>query len=260
MPEIAECKIFTEQLSQKFKGSSLLDLCILGGKFLKEPIKNLGGVSFPLTNVSFHSKGKFLYWKFDDGVYFFITLGMTGGFGAHQKHSHLQFKFDNGSIYFNDPRHFGTFRAILSQKELEDKLNTLGWDPLQEPDYDLNLVVANLRKHNHRTIAEELLNQRIFAGLGNYLRSEILYDTQIAPLTLIGELADEDLLRICRSYKRIAEEAYQHKGTTLADFSDLEGKKGEHKDFLKVYRKKLDPLGRKVMKMSGPEGRSIYYV
>lgn len=258
IPEISEVRIFTEQLQKEYGSHNLLEMKVVGGRFLKEGIATRA-VNYPLMNVKFNSKGKFLYWSFDGDVYFFITLGMSGSFGKRGKHSAIEFTFDNGTIYFNDIRHFGTFKIVKEKSELDKKLKSLGWDPFKEPDVPSNLI-SKLRKKNFDPIGKILMEQKLFAGLGNYLRSEILYASKINPFVRIIELSDQELLTIAQNYRTIAEEAYKNGGATLATYSDLYGIAGSFYNQFKVYGKKKDPLGNDVISQEGPDGRTVHWV
>lgn len=263
MPEIAECRIFTDQLTKEFGGQALQDLEVVGGRFLKEPIAKINQLIFPMKNVKFNSKGKFLYWTFeDDDDVFFITLGMAASFGPHSKHSAIKFTFDTGEVYFNDIRHFGTFK-IADRTDLRVKLNTLGWDALQEPLVPLDLPHKLRTRHAHRTIAEALLDQKTFAGVGNYIRSEALYMSNIHPLRIIGgpeKLTDYDIFALGTNIIKIVQEAYKSGGATIATFKDMYGNTGKFFDNFKVYSKKQDPNGKAIKKITAPDGRSVFYV
>lgn len=262
MPEIAECRRYVAQLSLEYDKSTLNSVNIIGGRFVKSGIPELSRINFPLTEARFESKGKFIYWSFRDAnsnpVHFFITLGMAGSFGKKQKHSAIEFNFDRGTVYFNDIRHFGTFKPVFSDQELSKKLKTLGWDPLREPSTPPWLL-HKLRKKSLQPLSKVMMEQSYFAGLGNYLRSEILYDCKIAPYTSIHSLSDAKLEEVCSSFSRIAHEAYKDGGATLATYSDLYGMAGTYYHKFKVYGQSKDPSGYPVIKVEGPDGRTIHY-
>ena len=255
MPEIAEVARYVDQLNDKFKGSTLHNVQFIGGRFLKEkqPI-----INFPLNNAQFNSKGKFIYWSFDEPVHFFITLGMTGSFGQKNNYSGIEFQFDKDKIYFNDIRHFGTFK-IANTQELYKKLNSLGWDPLKEP-WVPNNIYKKIFKFKNKTIAEVLLNQKIFCGVGNYIRSEVLYKAKINPLSLVKDLDELQIENLCQEIIKIAKLAYIAGGNTFSTYVDMYGNSGNFKFELEVYQQKNDSLGNLVERIVAPDGRSIYYV
>ena len=75
------------------------------------------------------------------------------------------------------------------------ELNALGPDPLASPHFDEAEVLRRMRMHERHTIADALVNQRIVAGIGNVLKSEILFIVGIDPFQTVGALTDDDLRR-----------------------------------------------------------------
>ncbi|MGQ0760426.1 MAG: DNA-formamidopyrimidine glycosylase family protein [Acidobacteriota bacterium] len=65
-------------------------------------------------------------------------------------------------------------------------------------------------------IGAALLNQRIVAGLGNYLRAEILFVCQLNPWRKVGELSPRDLKCLMRTVPELARGAYEQ-GATATD-------------------------------------------
>jgi formamidopyrimidine-DNA glycosylase len=266
MPEIAEVARMVDCLNTEYGGHDLLDIEVVGGRFTKsndDTEMQLAFMDFPLSNVMMASKGKFMYWSSrpkDEFVHLFFTMGMAGSFGKKQKHSALQFTFDNGEVFFNDPRHFGTFRIVEDERELTEKLDKLGWDPLQEPKVPEG-IVSKFRKHNRKKIGEFLMEQGpLVAGIGNYLRCEICWAAKIDPLRLISSLDDWEIEAICQQAINIIAEAYKHGGATIKTYSDLYGNVGTFFDQFKVYGKKTDPDGHPVLRVKDKNGRTLHYV
>jgi formamidopyrimidine-DNA glycosylase len=271
MPEVAEVRRFVDQLTKEYGGKTLTSMKLVGGRFLKENAGNSNGagiftLKFPLVDTQFDAKGKFIYWSLKEEplnnkrVYFFITLGMSGSFGKQNKHSAIEFNFDGKDpLYFNDIRHFGTFKIVFDSSDLSKKLNDLGWDPLQQPNFSQGLI-AQLRNFNHKTIAEVLMNQKVFAGVGNYIRSEALYRAEIKPDRKISAMTDKEIETLCNAIIDVVKEAYACGGATIATYSDLYGNVGTFYDQFKVYGRKKDPLGNKVIKAKAADGRTVHYV
>lgn len=84
-----------------------------------------------------------------------------------------------------------TARQLARQRDLA----ALGPD-LLAPAFDRAEVVRRIREHPHDPVADVLLNQRAMAGIGNVLKSEILFVAAVHPFTRIEELTDETLARI----------------------------------------------------------------
>lgn len=268
MPECAEVAIFANQLNQEYGGHFLNNVQFIGGRFLKSEADgeriNLQLLNYPLTNVSMSSKGKFLYWSMlsseRESVHFFISLAMTGSFGKQQKHSAIRFEFENGEVFFNDPRHFGTFKVVDNDLELQFKLKALGWDPLKDPNVPAD-IVAQFRQHDRKKIGEFLMEQGpVICGIGNYLRSDLLHKSRISPFRLISSLSDQEIETICQSAIDIVAEAFSCGGASIRTYSDLYGIAGEFHTRFRVYGRKIDSEGYPVLKVKDKNGRMLHYV
>jgi endonuclease-8 len=53
-----------------------------------------------------------------------------------------------------------------------------------------------MRAHAREAIADVLLNQRVVAGIGNVLKSEILFVAGIDPFRAVASLSDEETARV----------------------------------------------------------------
>ena len=65
-----------------------------------------------------------------------------------------------------------------------------------------------------RALHALLLDQTFIAGLGNYLRSEVLFDASLHPSVRLGDLSDDDRRRLARSILRTTRQAYRTGGVT----------------------------------------------
>lgn len=66
-----------------------------------------------------------------------------------------------------------------------------------------------------RTIGDALLDQRIVAGLGNYLRAEIMFLAKMDPWRTVGHLKKSDAYVLSELIQRISLQAYKEKGVTV---------------------------------------------
>jgi formamidopyrimidine-DNA glycosylase len=73
-----------------------------------------------------------------------------------------------------------------------------------------------LPEYQDETIGAALLNQQIVAGLGNYLRTEILFACGLNPWLMVRELTKGNVSCLARSIPRLARDAYQ-RGATAPD-------------------------------------------
>ena len=50
-----------------------------------------------------------------------------------------------------------------------------------------------MRKYDKKYLVWAMMEQKIISGIGNYLKSEILYQSRISPHVLIHDLPDDKL-------------------------------------------------------------------
>ena len=72
--------------------------------------------------------------------------------------------------------------------------------------------------------AHILLDQKSFAGIGNYLRSEILFEANLNPYKKPKELDCDSLSNFARSIKNISLRAYRNNGVTVSEDIRTNGK------------------------------------
>lgn len=264
MPEGPEVRIIVNQLNNLVKQQTLHAINIHSGRYSKKSPD--GFLNFrdllPLKLQDVKCKGKFIYFEFSGNQFMFNTLGMSGGWKVKkEKHSHYEFVFDKITVYFTDMRNFGTLKFISKKNLLDKKLKSLGADVFT-PEYNLDYVnrVLGSKKLENKTIVEVLMNQAKFCGVGNYLKSEILYACQISPHRLLKDLSETDTKNIYTHSKRIVKESYADGGGSAGDFTDLENKSGSYKFKMMVYNQKKDFLGNKIKKETTKDKRTTHWV
>jgi len=137
-------------------------------------------------------------------------------------------------IIFTDVRAFGKFVTFPSKNKIV-AIERLGPDIIAG-NFSLEVMVERLTR-NKRYIAEALMHQDNFAGIGNYLRSEILFDAGINPEKLTTELSDEEFLYLHKSIMKVIHKSISHGGCSFRDYRDLYGNKGKMQDHLAVYQR-----------------------
>lgn len=263
MPEGPECRIIAEGLNQQMAGRSIVSIEIVSGRYARhgEPVglDQMRGL-FPISCESVNAHGKFIYALLGDDVSMWNTLGMTGRWGlSGSDHTRAVIQLDDGrSLFFDDVRNFGTLRFSLDRNELFKKLTTLGFDLLgQSPDP--LMVRASVRKRD-RPIVEALMDQRIFAGVGNYIKCEALYRSGISPHRTTRSLADDELEGLMREARHVMWSAYEARGHTMSDYRDIDGNARTFGFKLLCYRQDRDPAGNEVVKETTTDGRTTHWV
>jgi DNA-formamidopyrimidine glycosylase len=229
MPEGPEVKKLTDRLNKNLKNKELLNITINSGRYKKHNnLKNFNNFikilkTSPVKVKEVKCKGKFIYMIFDNNEYvLFITLGMTGWFRFSRtekihhyyevpdKHDNITFYFKDFEMYFNDFRNFGTL-MFMTPNDLDKKLKTLGVDILDK-NPDVNLFLKKVeKKRDDVKIASLLLDQKVIAGVGNYLRADGLFLAKINPHTIIRNISEKDLIELFNILRILAWFQYDEK-------------------------------------------------
>src|SRR5207302_660865 len=115
----------------------------------------------------------------------------------------------NGQVFnvgIGDP-----FEQIQSLREI-------GPDMCAVPfDRKVFLERLNAPTNLDQEIAPVLLDQKVAAGLGNYLKSDILFECRINPWTLVGELTLEQQECLAETIPAVGQRALHSRGQTVTD-------------------------------------------
>ena len=113
-------------------------------------------------------------------------------------------------------------------------LDTLGPDVLPyDKEFDAKTFLLRIKRKEYRevTIGAALLDQRISAGIGNYLRAEILFACRMNPWRLVRELSKEDFQCLVTTISELAKRAYK-----LSATAPLEDRERMKEDTTLVYQ------------------------
>lgn len=100
--------------------------------------------------------------------------------------SRLLIKTDKGlEMAFIDPRRFGRM-WLTDDPWRSPRIKKLGYDPLL--DFPTAKVLGEKLKKRKRCIKSVLLDQSLFAGIGNWLADEILFHAKLSPHHLASDL------------------------------------------------------------------------
>jgi formamidopyrimidine-DNA glycosylase len=256
MPEGVEVRLFTEEINKKFTGSVMKEVKILGGKYSRQvEIKGLSKFrsALPLRIEGVFNKGKFCWIQFEKGWSLWVTFGLTGMFRFEcEDHCHVYFDMGkSGHFYYKDMRNFGTLKACQCGAELEKKLGSLGIDPLEDKVTGRYLMERVSAMRSDPEIGKVMIEKQSFvAGIGNYMRAEILYFARISPFRRVKEISSKEWDKIAHECNRIFKDSYK-----------IQKKNGLHTYPFAVYRRRRDDKGRKVVSDKlGAGDRTIWWV
>ena len=263
MPEGPEVRKTVDWL-QRFKGKTLKNVGIISGRYgKKKEIPGWERFEYPVFLKDINCKGKFIYFTFSDKTedfYMFNTLGMTGMWSnVHSKHARVCFFFEDAEpLYFIDVRNFGTLKIVDNIKALNKKLKSLGPDVLNS-EVNQNTIRERFAKKLNKTIAENLMNQSVLSGIGNYLKAEILYACGISPHRLCDNISEKEYELLADACHYITRLSYRMGGATLLSYRQPNGEKGLYSRRFAVYNQKYDPDGNEVIKEKTLDKRTTHW-
>ncbi|MBV8459494.1 MAG: bifunctional DNA-formamidopyrimidine glycosylase/DNA-(apurinic or apyrimidinic site) lyase, partial [Candidatus Eremiobacteraeota bacterium] len=188
--------------------------------------------------------GKFIIVEFDEEVRLAVHLRMTGNLlfnppAGPVRYTRATFGLDNGArLVFADVRKFGRMRVFRG-----DARATLGVgiDPFA-PELDARL--AELVRGRRTPVKSWLLDQRHIAGVGNIYACEALYYAGVRPKKRVGKLSLRERAMLLTALRRVLHKAIRHRGSSVDDYVDAEGKAGRFQNSLAVYGRAGMPCRR----------------
>jgi DNA-formamidopyrimidine glycosylase len=259
MPEGPEVKIVADFLNKKLKNKTITDLNYCSKSYKKKYellIKELSQFT-PIKFEKVFCIGKASFLKIDKHHYFSYHLGMTGKWSEiKEKHSHLIIKTsDQNQLYFTDTRRFGNIKLLKEGdllKKYPKERDLLNYNTSIKKNVDF--LIKNIQ--TNQEVCKVLLNQKYFCGVGNYLKSEILYHSKIHPHKRWSDLNRKEITNLCMFTREIMKKAYMSGGAELRDFKNP---KKDSKLQLNAYGKKIDSKKRLIVNDITKDQRRTYW-
>jgi len=196
-------------------------------------------------------RGKVLLFGFRNEMVLLCHLGMSGQVlltppaEPGPEHHHLVARLDDGRrLVFRDPRRLG-FLKLARRSDLGSlkELSGIGADPL-DPALTWDRFRAEFKSRAGKVKAL-LMDQRIFAGMGNIYADEILHASRVKPTRTVSELSPVELKELYHSIRQTLGVAISYGGTSFDEaFVDIYGKPGLFGGCLKVYGREKEPCLR----------------
>jgi formamidopyrimidine-DNA glycosylase len=145
-------------------------------------------------------KGKHFWLELDRRPWLLMHFGMTGwlfsyrGVAERPRHWRLELTAEGGrKLCFSDARRFGRIR-LQQDPPTEPPVSELGFDVLDGlPPVKL---LAELLARRRAPVKAVLLDQSLFAGVGNWIADEVLYQAAIAPHRPAASLTRDETARL----------------------------------------------------------------
>lgn len=201
--------------------------------------------------ASVDRRGKYLIVRFESGRALVIHLRMTGTlqYGAggvaadDDPYRRAVVRLDDGSdVAYRDVRRFGTW-LLLEPAEVDAYLDERVGAELLGGRPATAKLAKRLAKRK-APIKALLLDQRLFAGVGNIYADEALWWARIHPLRPGGELSREEVTAVVRGVRRALRNGIARQGATLRDYRGAGGEVGRMQHEFRVYGRAGEPCLR----------------
>jgi len=227
MPELPEVETLCRQLKKV-----VLNKTIQGIEIIDPKLTMIGeAVGRKITAVT--RRGKALEIHLDNDKIIVLHLRMTGRLLWQNDrqdlpaHTRFTIAFAQGSLICIDPRRFATF--VMRDHHpggvvIGDPLHSCSANQLEE-----------LARNRKLPVKSFLMDQRRIAGIGNIYACEMLYEASVNPWRKTCSLSLREWEGIAAAAKRILKRAVACRGTSISDWRDLFGQKGDYQHELNVY-------------------------
>lgn len=288
MPEGPEVRKTADMLSHALAGATLVKIRINGGAIkesnshvhagFRRAVASLNALAArENTKIKFTkvgSKGKYLYieiqnllldpatnsWKSIGYKYLGCHMMLTGKWLTdHPSRPGVEIRYrdpssksdeDVKSMYFDDARRLG-YLELLTRPQLNEILDSIGPDILGK--MTPKTFRTRLSQSGRAALANALHNQQLISGIGNYLRSDILWTAGLAPDRKVITLNDAEWKKLYDASRSVSRESYNSGATSYYTGAHTPGYQ------FRVYKQTHDPKGNPVeTKKYG--GQTVYWV
>jgi formamidopyrimidine-DNA glycosylase len=254
MPELPEVETVVRGLRASLPGRTILDVRLGKTDFIDDPVAL--GERLPGSRILGVTRlGKFISIDLVPGgvasdtaerLYLVVHLGMTGQLMTRLAgdpvlpHTHVFFGLDDGrELRYTDVRRFGRM-LLVPESKIAVFRERLGAEPLE---ITLKEFCARFGSRGARVKAL-LLDQGILRGVGNIYADESLFRARIHPARIARTLTQAQLATLHQSVRKILTDAIRLRGSSVSDYVDSDGNRGEFQLRHRVYQREGKPCVR----------------
>lgn len=244
MPELPEVETVARGLRIALPGRRILEVRLGKTDFIENPAaleEQLPGKQIRAVG----RQGKFLLVELESSrekakdLGLLIHLGMTGQIrvcppeAPVAPHTHVFLALDDGrELRYTDIRRFGRMRLLMDGAR-EEVLGSLASDPLEMTEKQFATAISSRRSR----VKALLLNQHVTSGVGNIYADESLWRARIHPMRIGAMLKRDEIHRLYRTVRDVLNEAIRLRGSSVSDYVDSEGQRGEFQQRHRVYQR-----------------------
>lgn len=244
MPELPEVEVTRLGFADRIAGARIE--AVRMGKPLRWALAVDPSSLVGRTVLGVRRRGKYLLIDLDEGL-LLLHLGMSGSLRFSRDppssgtHDHFDMVTSHGTLRLNDPRRFGA--VVYAQDEASPiaikLLGKLGVEPLGD-GFDLDAFHAGLQRRK-TAIKQVLLSGELVVGVGNIYASEALFMAGIRPTVAASRISRPRAAKLHAAVREILGRAIERGGSTLRDFSNIDGQSGYFQLEATVYGRAGEP-------------------
>ncbi|MGI9544121.1 MAG: Fpg/Nei family DNA glycosylase [Cyclobacteriaceae bacterium] len=212
MPELPEVENYRIYIEGTVLDCPISAIEVLDYRLIKKPEPAFQKALVNNKFISTKRVGKYLFLLTTSDAIMVMHFGLTGNLEYFKddedrpKYAQVLLHFDNGfTLAYLSRRKFGWLDLTNSVEDFR-KLKKLGKDATE---VTFEEFYQPLRK-SKAPIKPRLLDQKHFAGVGNWIADEILYQSQIHPETRIDKLSETDFQLLYDKMQHILSVALKH--------------------------------------------------
>lgn len=244
MPELPEVEATRLSFAERIAGARIVAAWL--GKPLRWPLGLPPAQLVGRTVQAVRRRGKYLLLDLDQGR-LLIHLGMSGSLSfapvlpVRTLHDHFELQTTRGILRLNDPRRFGAVVHVSGDDDplARKLLDGLGMEPLSD-GFDVAAFHAAL-KGRRAPVKQVLLAGDVVVGVGNIYASEALFLAGIRPTVRAARLSLPRAARLHAAIRDVLGRALAAGGTTLRNYSNAVGERGNFQFEAGVYGREGQP-------------------
>jgi formamidopyrimidine-DNA glycosylase len=254
MPELPEVETVVRGLRLSLPGRSVVEVRFGKTDFVEDSAaiaERLPGMRI----VEVTRLGKFICIGLKAGValagppsllYLIIHLGMTGQLTltcsgeSVPPHTHGFFVLDDGrELRYTDIRRFGRM-LLVPESGLAEFIEPLGKEPLEISAEEFCRYFGSRRAR----VKALLLDQKVLRGIGNIYADESLFRARLHPARIAENLTKKQLVALHGAVRQVLADAIRLRGSSISDYVDSDGNRGEFQLKHRVYQRDGKPCVR----------------
>ncbi|SDJ55963.1 endonuclease VIII [Salimicrobium halophilum] len=266
MPEGPEIRKAADAVEKALQNRKVLDI-----SFAFEALQGYEDLLRGADVTRVDTKGKAMLTRFDNGYTIYSHNQLYGKWMVRNAYNYPNTNRQLRLAIHNEKKSALLYSAsdieVLKDEEVPDHpfIRKIGPDILSEQVTEEEMIERfKSKRFSRRKWTSLLLDQSFVAGLGNYLRSEILFASGIHPSLRPGDTEEDKVEEAARQTIALIQQSYHHKGITvdldIAERMKSEGKtRNQYRHW--VFRRALQPChicGTKIEKIEAGN-RRLYY-